>query len=66
MKLDDNIEVIDKKPLEIVGDTKVSSLKLEGLELETDGVFVLKDSISPGQLVPGLKLLMGILMWIEK
>ena len=33
----DNIEVVDKKPLEIVGDTKVSSLKLEGLELETDG-----------------------------
>ena len=57
--LRDNIEVIDKKPLEIVGDTKVSSLKLEGLELETDGVFVLKDSISPGQLVPGLEIVDG-------
>lgn len=57
--LRDNIEVIDKKPLQIVGDTKVSSLKLEGLELETDGVFVLKDSISPGQLVPGLEIVDG-------
>lgn len=55
----DNIEVIDKKPLEIVGDTKVSSLKLDGLDLETDGVFVLKDSISPGQLVPGLEIVDG-------
>ena len=29
MNLKENIEVIDKKPLEIVGDTKVSSLKLK-------------------------------------
>ena len=52
----DNIEVVNKKPLEIVGDNKVSSLKLDGIDLETDGVFVLKDSISPGQLVPGLEI----------
>ncbi len=55
----DNIEVINKKPLEIVGENKVSSLKLDGMDLETDGVFVLKDSISPGQLVPGLEIVDG-------
>lgn len=55
----DNIEVINKKPLEIVGDNKVSSLKLDGVDLETDGVFVLKDSISPGELVPGLEIVDG-------
>ena len=55
----DNIEVVNKKPLEIVGDNKVSSLKLDGIDLETDGVFVLKDSISPGQLVPGLEIVDG-------
>ena len=55
----ENIEIVDKKPLEIIGENKVSSLKLDGLDLETDGVFVLKDSISPGQLVPGLEIVDG-------
>ena len=57
--LNENIEVVAKKPLEIVGEAKVSSVKLEDGELETDGVFILKDSISPGQLVPGLEIVDG-------
>lgn len=51
-----NIEVLHDKPIEIVGEEKVKSLVLENTTLETDGIFVLKDSISPGQLVPGLKI----------
>lgn len=58
-QLGENIELVNKKPLEIVGEEKVSSLKLEGLDLDTEGVFVLKDSISPGQLVPGLEIVDG-------
>lgn len=49
-----NIEVIKDKPIEIIGDSKVTKLKLNSDEIYTDGVFVLKDSISPAQLVPGL------------
>ena len=56
VKVNENIEIVAKKPLEIVGEEKVSSIKTDDGELETDGVFVLKDSISPGQLVPGLKI----------
>lgn len=51
-----NIEIIYDKPLEIIGEEKVKSLVLENTTLETDGIFVLKDSISPSQLVPGLKI----------
>lgn len=56
VKVNENIEIVSKKPLEIVGEEKVSSIKTDDGELETDGVFVLKDSISPGQLVPGLEV----------
>ena len=56
VKVNENIEIVAKKPLEIVGEEKVSSIKTDDGELETDGVFVLKDSISPGQLVPGLEI----------
>ena len=55
-RLRDDIEILHDKPIEIVGEEKVKSLVLENTTLETDGIFVLKDSISPGQLVPGLKI----------
>ena len=55
-ELNDSIEVIHDKPVEISGELKVNKLKLENAELETDAVFVLKDTISPGQLVPGLEI----------
>lgn len=54
--LRENIEIVEDKPMEIQGEMKVNKIVLKNRELETDGVFVLKDSISPGQLVPGLKI----------
>lgn len=54
--LNPNIKVIQDRPVEIVGDSMVRKILLAKSELETDGVFILKDSISPGQLVPGLEL----------
>ena len=55
-KLNDNITLIEDKPKEIIGDLKVKKIVLENSEIEADGVFVLKDSISPAQLVPGLEI----------
>lgn len=52
--LNSNIEIIKDKPLEIAGENKVEKIILKSEEIHTDGVFVLKDSISPEQLVPGL------------
>lgn len=56
LNIGENIEVVNGIPTEIVGDNKVKALKLQNSLLETEGVFVLKDSISPGQLVPGLAI----------
>lgn len=54
--LNDNITLVEDKPLEVIGDLKIKKLVLQNSEIETNGVFILKDSISPGQLVPGLKI----------
>ena len=54
--LNSEIEVINDIPVEIQGDSKVTKLVTKNGEIETDGIFVLRDSISPGQLVPGLKI----------
>ena len=56
VEVDDAIEVINDVPVEIVGEQFVQKLVLKNTEITTDGVFILRDSISPGQLVPGLKL----------
>lgn len=52
--LDGKIEVVKDKPMEIRGEERVHKVILKEREILTDGVFVLKDSISPAQLVPGL------------
>ncbi|MBN9648136.1 NAD(P)/FAD-dependent oxidoreductase [Terrisporobacter sp.] len=54
--VDSSIEVIKDTPVEIVGEKFVERLVLKDREIETDGIFILRDSISPGQLVPGLQL----------
>ena len=54
--VDSSIEIINDIPVEIIGEDKVSKLKLKNSEIDTDGIFILRDSISPGQLVPGLKI----------
>ncbi|WP_443661620.1 NAD(P)/FAD-dependent oxidoreductase [Clostridium sp.] len=49
-----SVEIINDVPLEIIGDEKATKLILKNGEIITDGIFILRDSISPGQLVPGL------------
>jgi len=56
VEVDSSIEIVNDIPVEIIGEDKVSKLKLKNSEIYTDGIFILRDSISPGQLVPGLKI----------
>lgn len=56
VEVDPSIEIIKDTPIEICGDKKANKLILKNSEIETDGIFILRDSISLGQLVPGLKL----------
>ncbi|BAH05313.1 NAD(P)/FAD-dependent oxidoreductase [Clostridium kluyveri] len=57
--LKDNVEVIQDKVLEIYGTDKVERVVLKYKSISTDGVFVLKSSIAPDQLMPGLILETG-------
>lgn len=54
VEVDASIEVIKDTPIEIIGEQKVHRLVLKNQEIETDGLFILRESVSPGQLVPGL------------
>lgn len=57
----DKVKVIEQKVVEILGDKKVTGLKLDGGTIETDGVFVLRETIAPSSLVPGLELQDGFI-----
>ena len=56
VEVDDSIEIVKGIPVEVIGEEKVKKLKLKDREIETDGLFILRDSVSPGQLVPGIKI----------
>ncbi|AOR24047.1 NAD(P)/FAD-dependent oxidoreductase [Clostridium taeniosporum] len=57
--INDNITIIKDKPIKITGEKKVEKLILKENNLQTEGVFLLKDSVSPKELVPGLKIIDG-------
>ncbi len=50
----DKIEIVNERPTEIKGAMKVTTLVTDK-DYEVDGIFVLRDAIAPGQLVPGLE-----------
>lgn len=56
VELDDNIIVVKDTPVSIEGGLKANKLVLKEQEIEADGFFILRESVSPSQLVPGLEL----------
>lgn len=53
--LNKSIELVQERPVKIEGDTQVKKVVFKDKEIETDGVFLLKDAVPPAQLVPGLE-----------
>lgn len=52
-----NIEVITgDPPEEITGGDTVSALKTRGRTVDTDGIFIFRETYPPGELVPGLAI----------
>jgi thioredoxin reductase (NADPH) len=51
----ENIELIRKMPTKILGEKRVEKLVFADKNLTVDGVFMLRDSLSPALLVGGLK-----------
>lgn len=55
-KISEKVEVLKDVPVRIEGDMKARKLVLKNAEIEADGFFILRESISPKQLVSGLKI----------
>ena len=55
-KLSDKVTIIDEKPTAVIGENKVKSLQTEKNNYDVDGIFILRDSIPPSQLVSGLEI----------
>lgn len=56
VEVDERIKVIKDTPVAIEGGLKANKLVLKETEIEADGIFLLRESVSPSQLVPGLEL----------
>lgn len=56
VKVRDDIEIVREKPVEIQGSMKADKLVLEQRTLEVDGTFILRDSVSPTALIPGIEM----------
>jgi len=54
--LSSSINIINDEPIKIAGELKVKKLILKDSQIETDGIFIIRDSLSPSELVPGLKI----------
>ncbi len=55
VEVNPKIEIVRDRPIEIVGAGQVNKLILQKGEIETDGIFILRDTISPSTLLPGLE-----------
>lgn len=56
VNLDGKIKVIEGKPNGIIGEMWATGVALEGQALTADGIFIIRDSVLPDQLVPGLNV----------
>ena len=59
VKAGKNVQVLREVPVGISGTDKVQGLQTNEQLHEVDGVFILRDSIAPSQLVPGLETMDG-------
>ena len=55
-RLSKKIKVVADVPISIEGGMKADKLVLKNGVLEADGIFLLRESVSPAQLVPGLAM----------
>ena len=50
------VETVKQKPIAIIGDSRVSGIRLAEQEIYADGVFILRESVAPDTLVHGIEL----------
>ena len=54
--LKEGIESVVAKRLEVMGKDAVTALKADDREIPSDGIFILRNSVAPSDLLPGLEL----------
>lgn len=54
--LNDKVELVSDRAIEIKDNNSAKVVVMRNSEISVDGVFVIKDSISPAHLVPGLEV----------
>ena len=52
--VNDHVQVINERPIAILGQTHAEGVQTEQNTYAVDGVFVLRDAVAPDKLVPGL------------
>ena len=55
----ENIQVVMKMPIEVVGDKRVEKIVLADKEIPVDGFFALRECIAPNAIMDGLKTVDG-------
>jgi len=56
---EDNVEMVSGRPIEITGEKKASCLVFADKQIEIDGIFMLKEAITPSVLVSGIEMADG-------
>ncbi|MDO7786130.1 NAD(P)/FAD-dependent oxidoreductase [Desulforamulus aquiferis] len=56
IELNQKIQIIKGKPMGIIGEMWATGVALDGQDLTADGIFIVRDSVLPDQLVPGLEV----------
>jgi len=54
--LDERIQILKEKPKSLLGKETLQALETDGETLELDGLFIIRDSVPPAQLLPGLEM----------
>lgn len=54
--IDKRVRLLKEKPKSLLGKEKLQALETEGETLELDGLFIIRNSIPPAQLLQGLEL----------
>lgn len=56
VRVKEGVEIIKDVPISIEGEQFVSKLVLKNQSIETDGIFILRSTIGPSTLLPGIEL----------
>lgn len=55
IQLNKSIKMVNDKPLKIIGEVWATGVALASGDIHADGIFIIRDSVLPDQLVPGLE-----------